>query len=548
MESLNRIISKEAKDLVATMLEDADRRPDPDSIVQHPFFLAGYMPSSDDMTPKLREYPPDNECFYNYPRNEEEEVENLLALKEMCKSCEVGPWNEMQVVHRPVWREMAAEEKAGLTPIIPLEEGIVYRPFDEVAKEIRAQQKFAPQNSTSQARPKSEEPSQAPRNPLPDSAKPLPQSFAAQQRAQGRTAKAPGTIRLQDMREATAKQPSTVRSRAKKEADVVVSVAPVDVPPETLSSIPRSVSGQSLPAREQTLTLRGTTRSSRPQLTSSRTEPILRKASGDSDVQPAATRRSATPPAATQSNDQVSLFNPLELREKVPETRPDLVLDRLRKLQAELERALNSRSMAYVSTREKTPSPPHIVVKWVDYTNKFGLGYILSDGTIGCILRQMPTNDGAKSPMLPPACLLVHDGERHIRRKNDLSYPDRHQILPMGESIYFYENYGEDGLSRVRVDPRNFKVPVGPDGVAAKLSAGKDVFDHRKRERIVLWKKFANYMLAYGRELEGEGDEAPIPIPKMTDLTAAPSDLVTFYQRFGDVGCWHFSDGHVQVR
>ncbi|EHA57458.1 PLK protein kinase [Pyricularia oryzae 70-15] len=546
MESLNRIISKEAKDLVATMLEDADRRPDPDSIVQHPFFLAGYMPSSDDMTPKLREYPPDNECFYNYPRNEEEEVENLLALKEMCKSCEVGPWNEMQVVHRPVWREMAAEEKAGLTPIIPLEEGIVYRPFDEVAKEIRAQQKFAPQNSTSQARPKSEEPSQAPRNPLPDSAKPLPQSFAAQQRAQGRTAKAPGTIRLQDMREATAKQPSTVRSRAKKEADVVVSVAPVDVPPETLSSIPRSVSGQSLPAREQTLTLRGTTRSSRPQLTSSRTEPILRKASGDSDVQPAATRRSATPPAATQSNDQVSLFNPLELREKVPETRPDLVLDRLRKLQAELERALNSRSMAYVSTREKTPSPPHIVVKWVDYTNKFGLGYILSDGTIGCILRQMPTNDGAKSPMLPPACLLVHDGERHIRRKNDLSYPDRHQILPMGESIYFYENYGEDGLSRVRVDPRNFKVPVGPDGVAAKLSAGKDVFDHRKRERIVLWKKFANYMLAYGRELEGEGDEAPIPIPKMTDLTAAPSDLVTFYQRFGDVGCWHFSDGHVQ--
>ncbi len=112
----------------------------------------------------------------------------------------------------------------------------------------------------------------------------------------------------------------------------------------------------------------------------------------------------------------------------------------------------------------------------------------------------------------------------------------------MTEGIYFYENNGEEGLSRVRVSPGNFRVPVAPDGTTGKLSAGRDVYDHRKRERIGLWKKFANYMLAYCRELEGPppADEATVRLPALTEPTSPPSDVVTFYQRFGDVGCWVF--------
>jgi hypothetical protein len=93
---------------------------------------------------------------------------------------------------------------------------------------------------------------------------------------------------------------------------------------------------------------------------------------------------------------------------------------------------------------------------------------------------------------------------------------------------------------------------MNSDGTMGKLSAGKDIYDHRKRERIVLWKKFANYMIAYGREIEGSAqtaeDRGQLQIPTLTDPTAAPSDIVTFYQRFGDVGCWMFCDGHMQVR
>jgi hypothetical protein len=75
------------------------------------------------------------------------------------------------------------------------------------------------------------------------------------------------------------------------------------------------------------------------------------------------------------------------------------------------------------------------------------------------------------------------------------------------------------------------------------MGPGKDVYQHRKRERIILWKKFANYMIAYGRD-----EVAPAEDSTSVDKPAIPSELVTFYQRFGDVGCWVFCDGHLQVR
>ncbi|KAJ4173488.1 Cell cycle serine/threonine-protein kinase cdc5/MSD2 [Fusarium falciforme] len=53
-ETSQRFISQEAKDLVATMLQDADRRPDPDAIIQHPFFTSGYMPTEAEMSSRLR--------------------------------------------------------------------------------------------------------------------------------------------------------------------------------------------------------------------------------------------------------------------------------------------------------------------------------------------------------------------------------------------------------------------------------------------------------------------------------------------------------------
>lgn len=533
-ETSQQYISPEAKELVATMLQDADRRPDPDTIVSHPFFTSGYMPLASDITYKLRELAPESPAFYEPLANSKMEALNLQNVQEMCRECGVGPWSQSQLAFKNIWREMAEEEQNGLTPVIPLAEGIVYRPFDEIKSEQRLQARLAAQQAAQQ----SSQPSQSfqlpdrtndlssfsqsiqPQRAPPGLLRAPPQSFAAQQRAQHKPASAVGVARAQTVNEPASRTTSSVRPRPTREA----AAAP--------------------PKPETAPTSKVATRSLRSQITSTRSQTSVTSA------EPAPRRRPSTSTRQKpQKEEKLSLFSPSEYQEVVPGTRPDVVLDRLQKLQSELERALNSRSMALVSSREKTPPPPHIVVKWVDYTNKFGLGYILNDGSVGCILRSIPSQDGSKPGMLPPACMLVHGAERHCQRKDEPSYRDRHQIVPMKEGIYFYENNGEDGISRARVAPENFVVPVHADGTVGKLSAGKDIYDHRKRERIVLWKKFANYMITYGREMESPepAEDAPIRVPTITDFTAAPSDVVTFYQRFGDVGCWMFCDGHLQV-
>lgn len=250
---------------------------------------------------------------------------------------------------------------------------------------------------------------------------------------------------------------------------------------------------------------------------------------------------------SSDKTEMASLFSPSERPEPVASSKPDVVLERLRRLQGELERALNARTMAIISSKDVTPPHPNVVVKWVDYTNKFGLGYILNDGGVGCILRDIPTTESSKTLTLPSACMLVRDAERHIERRHDETYPERHQPLPPGQDIHFYENNGETGLARVSVSSKQFRVPVYEDGTPGKLNPGRDVYEHRKRERVILWKKFANYMIAYGRDEAVPAEETPIRSSEFTVNNSQPSDLVTFYQRFGDVGCWVFGDGHLQV-
>ncbi|KAK4158478.1 hypothetical protein C8A00DRAFT_39197 [Chaetomidium leptoderma] len=528
-ETSQQYISQEAKDLVATMLQDADRRPDPDTIVAHPFFTSGYMPGASDINYKLRELAPEKPVFYE-PLDSQAQSINLRNVQEMCRECGVGPWCQSQLVFRNIWREMAEEEQNGLTPVIPLAEGIVYRPFDEIKNEQKLQARLAAQQMAKQAAQLPEKPDESrtlketTQNPkIPSLLRAPPQSFAAQQRAQHKpaaTTTTTGILRSKTTTEPPASRTIALRPRAGQEASA---------PLRQTADEPAPVS-------------RTTTRSLRSQITSTRSQPAV---NSDDAVPPP--RRSASTREKRQE-ERLSLFSPSEYQEAVPRTQPDVVLERLQKLQAELERALNARTMALVSSRDKTPSPPHIVVKWVDYTNKFGLGYVLNDGSVGCILRGIPSPEGPNPGVLPPACLLVRDAERHCLRKDDANYGARHQIVPMKEGIYFYENNGESGISRVRVAPESFVLPMNPDGSVGKLSAGKDIYDHRKRERIVLWKKFANYMIAYGREMDNPEptEDAAIRVPSITDPAVAPTDVVTFYQRFGDVGCWMFSDGHMQ--
>lgn len=516
-----KVINWEAKDLVATMLQEAEKRPEPDAIVQHEFFSSGFVPLPSDMTVRLRELPPDKAEFLMPQRQLQGNSQNKQNLMELCRMCEVGPWSRPQRLHSTIWREMAHEEKAGLTPIIPLAHGVVYRPFDEIQKEQQA----AVLDLTAQLQSGLTlvDSSAASQRTVPALLRQPPQSFAAQLRAQNkpRSNVAPMEARSRPENAAT----TTESERPRPIREMLSSQATQEVAPRKASNSKRTP----LPTLK-------------PRVPSGELE-AAKKEALPAPVQTKATSERSGPVTA-------SLFSPLELQENVPGTHPDAVLDRLRKLQTELERALNARTMAIISAKDaRREAPPRIVVKWVDYTNKFGLGYILNDGSVGCILKTIPSKEGTKDVILPPAYFLVRDAERHIQRRQDETYPDRHQLLPMTESVYFYENNGERGISRVRVDPESFRVPVGDDGTAAKLSVGKDIYDHRKRERLVLWKKFANYMMANGRDQGALPEDFPMDAQSNggSGSQTSPDDVVTFYQRFGDVGCWVFCDGHIQV-
>lgn len=519
VDTPSRTISRAAKELVASMLTDADIRPEPDAIVQHDFFTTGYMPSEAEMSHHLREVPPQTDQFYGI-WDYTTQAQSMRNLKEMCRECCIGPWSSTQVIHTQIWKEMAAEEKAGLTPLIPLAENIVYRPFDDWIKEqqqlrLKYAASTVSQFSSSTSEPSAQSTINAPTGLL----RQPPQSFAAQQRAQSR----PATVT------APPKHPSI---------------------PESLStqSVSQTVRARSRPeptrearAKEEPRSLRGPVRTGLPV---SRSVPNVQVADRAATLSSSAS--SGHVRKESGSIRSATLFSPVEKPAQINGTGPDIILERLRRLQTELERALNSRTMAIISSKTATPPHPHVVVKWVDYTNKFGLGYILNDGSVGCILRDIPTTEGSKTALLPPAGVFIRGAERHILRRQDDNYLDRNQPVPMTESINFFENNGEDGLSQVLLSPEQFRVSTNPDGTAGKMNPGKDIYQHRKRERIILWKKFANYMIAYGRD-EIPAEEAESAETKSPGAKGTPAELVTFYQRFGDVGCWVFCDGHLQV-
>ena len=93
LDTSENFISQETKDLVSELLQPPEQRPDPDTIVQHPFFTCGWMPQSEEMTPSLRDKHPDPNQFLSIGVRGGKTNLYLRNLKKLCIKCEVGPWN-----------------------------------------------------------------------------------------------------------------------------------------------------------------------------------------------------------------------------------------------------------------------------------------------------------------------------------------------------------------------------------------------------------------------------------------------------------------------
>ncbi|KAJ5157744.1 uncharacterized protein N7482_008844 [Penicillium canariense] len=191
---------------------------------------------------------------------------------------------------------------------------------------------------------------------------------------------------------------------------------------------------------------------------------------------------------------------------------------------------------------------PHAyVIKWVDYTNRYGIGYVLDDGSVGCVFK------GENGQ--PATSVVVRDGERHIRRKarsvdtpeeKGIPYSEANQLVPRaGEPVEFYENrddklLGCRGIRRAFIDPslfdaRNSKVMK----LRANSGSESERSDAEKIKRVKLVDQFGKYMIG---SLGRHGDEG------ITDDAPAPTSgqFIKFYQRLGNVGIWGFGDGAFQ--
>ncbi|KAI9730461.1 MAG: Cell cycle serine/threonine-protein kinase cdc5/MSD2 [Claussenomyces sp. TS43310] len=529
MSTSENYIGQEAKDLVAELLQNPEDRPNPDTIVQHPFFVSGWVPQIEEMSPQLRDDAPNPNQFVSVGLRGGRTTLYNRNFRKLCMKSDVGPYSSSQKPHSSTYKEVAAEEKAGLTPAVPLPEDVVYRPFDEVLKEhaqLLAENTASECSETSEGYSEPVQLIQPPTSQMSAASRQAPQSFAAQQRAQHQP-----TASL-----ASARQP---RSRVQNTTSQLSSAAKVSQPniiatKATSSKGHFEIKSHPLPREERYAE-----------------QPLAVEARLGADLvhhlnQAHAERKSREEASISPTIVQLSLFHAREKQHEFPETKPDQILHKIRLLHAELERALNSRSAS--PAREPPSLSPDLVVKWVDYTNKFGLGYILSNGSVGCIFAKSGVSSAQGNGYLPPTCVLVRNAEKHLQNRLNENYADRHQLVPIqGDRIEFFENRGEGGICRVKVSPRDFTVTISPGGKAGTLSRGNDEFDDRKRQKIVLWRKFANYMTAFGKDQDYPYDATLDRTPPDLCSGEPPRvDVVTFYQRFGDVGCWAFFDGHFQ--
>ncbi|KAL3478941.1 hypothetical protein BJX99DRAFT_93640 [Aspergillus californicus] len=270
-----------------------------------------------------------------------------------------------------------------------------------------------------------------------------------------------------------------------------------------------------------------------------------------SETHPQPTVRTGSKPSVPAGNKPRSslglhaMMHPDDSCEIIPGSSIDDVTTDLRNMLSNL--------VPHSAARRRTASrrPPHAyVIKWVDYTNRYGIGYVLDDGSVGCVFK---AENGQ-----PASGVVVRDGEKHIRRKarsQDKSEGDSHpysetdQLVPRyGQSIEFYENCSDDipecrgGIRRALIAPSLFEVKGGSGGVKVRTDSGIDRAraDAEKIKRVKLVDQFGKYMIG---SLGRHGDEALLDDPASGGM---PGQFLKFYQRLGNVGVWGFGDGAFQ--
>ena len=597
-------IPPEAKDLVARLLKvDANERPGPDEVIGHPFFSmhgGNALPAT--MEQSCRYESPE---FLNLDAKPRGDVmwgdAKRLSLRRLAKHCGVGILPGDNQPQAPVgadtslslYMECLAEEQAGTSPIVPLPHDFVY------VSKFPSSVWPSLQESVSEEPVPLREVTESPQMPEPSS-----HLIDTKHRATERPRRAPVQSHAATLRAAHAgANPEGLRSGSAESAYQkggdhlketvgapsrrrgLITDLPVRPSATTLSSNEHSVEPKQRATRSKKAIVidgepddgqLGEQRSTKSSLTAdSNVKGAFNTRPGDvaantrariaSNVQselgkaPRKERKPSQMEASRQKTTTTTpsinaLIGPNEAWEQVTNSQPHVVLQTLRGLHHELDTSLrrpsrskkSSGKASEIEAKSKCFKTRPVVVKWVDYTNKFGIGYILANGAVGCVFK----GDGGTVP----TCVIVPEAESHFKKRNSISYSDRHQLVSKrGCPVEFIENCGIEGLKRVLVSPSQYQIKVSNTGVADRLGPGFDVYDFEKRKKLYLWDKFGKYMtqtLGKGDDSGSaannseEDDEQGTRSHPVSSSTCGP--FVKFYQRLGNVGIWGFGDGSFQ--
>lgn len=263
------------------------------------------------------------------------------------------------------------------------------------------------------------------------------------------------------------------------------------------------------------------------------------------------TLRDSIPDRTRQSSKgglKRTLISPDEVVECISGTKPADVLENLRKIQVEIETSLKSISSQSRSARidsilvkQNAVNSRPAVTRWVDYTNRYGIGYILNNGAVGCLFL----TDGA----YPRTCIHVRDAEAHLRKKKSPWYSEKEQIVHKnGAPVEYLEFPTKESLKRIFVPSAQFQLKIRPDGTAERMHPGTTSYDFEKRRKLIVWDKFGKYMCQKFEkgELEESKEVSKVLPTSRRDQSHAANNFVRFFQRIGNVVVWGYGNGSFQ--
>lgn len=523
-------ISNNLRDLVGSLLVDEDDRPNPDMIVSHPFFKMAFIPEILDSSCKAVKpawssiRPPTPEVIR---RGYSE------SWWKLCKASGVGEFAKGRcfpvvgaATITSVVKDVEREIKANLAPTVPITAGTVYLPFVSDRKD-RSQRGSENLSEIAEERESSADSAQLveisgndrkPRQPKAASLKSQPVKFkenVAPTSPRSDNQPDPGSIAIRRARSTKGRMEGSRRVISR---DIPVSQtqrAPSDPAKPTVRSAliierpqqPETQQRQPLPRSNSTVRKKTTSQDDQDIVEDQLARPMANLIL-ERPVRPRATRPISQitqegprkPEKAEISRQERPVPLPSRGKDAVlPFTDPTTVLARATQLRDNLLAAVSAKERNLKMKKQFRQLP--FVSKWVDYSKKHGIGYVLADGSIGCVF-----NANNRQPVTH---VVVRNGHSHLRK------PGNDNIAISQIPLEFYSDGTTDAIKII---------PMEGD---------------RRRLNGILWAKFGNYMCQTLSNSPKRKEDA--------DSSEETKLIVRYYQRLGTVGVWGFSDGCFQV-